>query len=276
MSSLIATAITEDQCRRDLTTRALVSKEMKATAVVIAKEEGVVYGLELVKAVFQKFDSRIKVKMLAREGQHVKKGQNVLQVQGRARAILSGERVALNLLSHLSGIATLTNEFVRRVYPFKVKILDTRKTLPGLRSLQKMAVRYGGGVNHRMNLSEMIMIKDNHHKIIAQQKKSLIGLIQDLRKKVSVPIEVEVDDLEQLSVVLQARPDVVLLDNMNLSQLRRAVEMRKMSAPNVLLEASGGIHLGNVRPIAQTGVDRISIGALTHSAKALDFSIEVK
>ena len=208
------------------------------------------------------------------DGSCLERGKTIATVSGSLRSILAAERTALNFLQHLSGIASLTRKFVEAAAGFRAKILDTRKTTPGWRLLEKYAVRMGGGVNHRMGLFDAILIKDNH----------LAGLKADLRKAVEMaraypgnsglPAEVEVDSLGQLEDALAVRAEIVLLDNMNLDELRAAVARRDAVAPSVLLEASGGVNLFTVRDIASTGVDRISVGALTHSAPALDIALD--
>jgi nicotinate-nucleotide pyrophosphorylase (carboxylating) len=221
-------------------------------------------------------DSKLAFAEKAQNGDAVESGRELAAVRGSLRSILATERIALNFLQRLSGIATLTRKYVDAVAGFRAKILDTRKTTPGWRLLEKYAVRCGGGTNHRMGLYDGILIKDNH----------LAGLGGDLRKAVKTarefpgnqgqPVEVEVDSIEQLEIALAAGADIVLLDNMSLDQLRAAVARRNAVAPNVLLEASGGVTLATVRNIAATGVDRISVGALTHSAPALDIALDYR
>jgi len=195
-----------------------------------------------------------------------------MRFKGRTRALLSGERTALNFLSYLSGISTLTNQYVKAIKGYPAHILDTRKTTPGLRTLEKMAVRVGGGKNHRFNLNDMVMIKDNHR--IAQARQSSIqDAIKKVRQRTSKPLCVEVDNLEEYKQALQADPCIILLDNMSTSQ-KKAVEIRACLKKKFLLEASGGITLKNIRQVAKTGIDRISIGAITHSPPTIDFTME--
>lgn len=268
-------ALKEDRSTQDVTTNILVPKGQTSKAVIIVREESVICGLDIVKYIFKKLDPRIKLKFHCKDGDKVKRNNKVVNLEGKTRAILSGERVALNFLAYLSGIANTTNKFVERVYPHKVQVMDTRKTIPGLRALVKMAVRVGGGVNHRFNLKEMVMIKDNHQ-IAYQKNGSIQEAIHNIRRKTYKRIVAEVDNLTQFKQALEARPDIILLDNMNPKQLRKAVTLNQADKNPSLLEASGGITLRTIRRVAKTGVDRISIGALTHSPKAIDFSMEFK
>lgn len=273
INTLIKTALNEDKARQDITTRILVAPDQQSRAVIIAREGGIVCGTAIVKEAFRRLDRRIRVVAHLRDGQSTKKGQKIFSIQGKTRAILSAERTALNFLSHLSGIATLTSRFVRQVRGLKAQILDTRKTTPGLRLLEKMAVACGGGRNHRLDLSDMVLIKDNHR--VAEHKYlTLRQAIKLARQKTRRPIEVEVDNLNQFTQALAAEPDIILLDNMTTTQLAKAVRIRAKLKSRCRLEASGGINLHNVRAVARTGVDRISIGALTHSVKSIDFSLE--
>lgn len=264
---LISLALAEDASSQDLTSQALVSPTEQAKAVIIAKEAGLVAGLPVVAEVFAQADKNIKFKSLVSEGQKVKANQQVAEVNGKARSILAAERTALNFLQRLSGIATLTHQYVEAVSDYKAKIYDTRKTTPGWRWLEKYAVRVGGGKNHRLNLAAGILIKDNH-----KVKKSITQAVGAVKEKYpQLQVEVEVETLDQLHEAIAAGADVVLLDNMSIAELAQAV---KISKGQVVLEASGGINLENVAQVAATGVDRIAVGALTHSAPALDFSLE--
>jgi len=269
----VVQALKEDQTRRDITTNILVKRQQISEAYIVAKESAVVCGLEVVRAVFKHLDPDINVHLLTQDGQPVRKGKRIVQIKGRTRALLSGERVALNFLAYLSGVASETNRFVKKVYPHNVKIMDTRKTIPGLRALVKMAVRAGGGVNHRFDLKEMVMIKDNHL-MAYHADHTIMKSIKAIRRRTKKMIVVEVDTLSQMKEALAARPDIILLDNMSPQQLRKAVKINRAQKNPCLLEASGGITLRTIRRVANTGVDRISIGALTHSPKAIDFSME--
>ncbi|MDZ4242821.1 MAG: carboxylating nicotinate-nucleotide diphosphorylase [Candidatus Omnitrophota bacterium] len=274
MRQLINRALNEDAAFADVTSRSLIPVSQRSSAAVIAKHDAVVCGLAVAAMVFRRLDPSMKIQISTRDGRAVKKNQKILKLTGQTRAILAGERTALNILSHLSGIATLTRRFVKQAGPSKAKILDTRKTLPGLRDLEKMAVRCGGGTNHRRDLSDMVLIKDNHLKTAKHH--SYPHMIREVRRKTSKPVEIEIETLGQLSEALAAGADMILLDNMTPAQLRRAVRLRDRLRKKCLLEASGGITLKSVRAIARTGVDRISVGALTHSPSAVDFSLEVE
>ncbi len=270
----ISRAIQEDRIHHDVTTQLLVPPHHLSEADIVAKEETVVCGIEVVQAIFQRLDPDMKITVHKKDGDRARKHQKIIHLKGKTRALLSGERIALNFLAYLSGIAYLTNQFVTRVRPYKAKIMDTRKTIPGLRALVKMAVRTGGGVNHRFNLKEMVMIKDNHQTAYCNKERSVEKAIKRIRSKTSHLIVVEVDTLIQFKQALKAQPDIILLDNMPPRQLKKAVEINKKRKKPCLLEASGGINLRNIRAVAKTGVDRISIGALTHSPQATDYSME--
>jgi nicotinate-nucleotide pyrophosphorylase (carboxylating) len=237
----------------------------------------VVCGLDLAKRVFKKLDPHARIHSHSRDGKFVKKGTRVLTVHGNTRAILTAERTALNFLSYLCGIATQTRRYVEEVRSTGARIYDTRKTIPGHRSLDKYAVKCGGGENHRMDLSAMAMIKDNHRAVYAPGL-STREAVQTLRRKTRKKIQVEVDTFAQFQEALEAGPDFILLDNMDVRQLRRCVLFLKqlnLKGKKTLLEASGGITLSNVRSIAKTGVKRVSIGALTHHLRSIDVSLEI-
>ncbi|MDP8212006.1 MAG: carboxylating nicotinate-nucleotide diphosphorylase [Candidatus Zapsychrus exili] len=272
----ILQALLEDTFDQDITTNLLVPKNKMSSAYIISKNDATVCGVNIAKDVFKKLDKKISFKAHCKDGDKVKKGTKIASLKGRTRAILTGERTALNFLGYLSGIATNTSKFVDNIKPYKAGILDTRKTTPGLRALEKYAVRCGGGVNHRHNLKEMIIIKDNHREI-SEHFDKVIDSIEKFRKKYKKIIVVEVDTLTQLRQVLTANPDIILLDNMTPIQLKKAVNIvkniKKRKKP--LLEASGGVTLKSVRSVAKTGVDRISTGALTHTYKTIDMSMEI-
>lgn len=271
ISRLIQNALEEDRAHHDITTQILVDRDQISQAYIISREDAVICGNGLVKEIFKKFDTKTTVVSYHKDGDTIKKNEPVIFIKGPTATILSCERVALNFLAHLSGVSTLTAQFVKNAGT--AKILDTRKTTPGLRDLEKYAVVCGGGFNHRRDLSDMVLIKDNH--LAAQAKDmTLADAIRKVRLKTKKKIELEVDTLEQFKHALQARPDIILLDNMNVAQLQNAVRLRKQAKSKVLLEASGGINLKNISRIAKTGVDRISIGRLTHSARSIDFSLE--
>jgi nicotinate-nucleotide pyrophosphorylase (carboxylating) len=263
-------ALDEDVGSGDLTSRYFIPEQRISKARIFAKEPCVIAGVDVVRKTYQKIDPGLKFIDALHDGSAGKPGETVIELSGSTRSILTGERVALNFLQRLSGIATLTSQFVAAVAGTGVTILDTRKTTPGLRALEKAAVRAGGGRNHRMGLYDGVMVKDNH--LLA--KPELEDAIRSVRQAhPGVLIEVEADAIDQVrDFVLLTGVDVILLDNMSPDQLRACVSCRR---PGLKFEASGGITLSNVRQIAETGVDFISVGQLTHSARAIDFSLEL-
>jgi nicotinate-nucleotide pyrophosphorylase (carboxylating) len=277
-AALIGMALNEDlRGACDLTSVALVPEVQDGVVQIVARQRGVVSGLPIVGLVFTRIDPSVAVDLLCRDGESVMPGRVLANVQGPVRSLLTGERTVLNFLTALGGVATLTRKFVDAAESAHTKILDTRKTWPGWRLLQKYAVRCGGGTNHRMGLSDGILIKDNHLAAWRTQAPdgSVSAAIRQARQRwPGQPIEVEVDTLAQLNDALHESPEIVLLDNMQPHQLREAVAIRDRFSPSVLLEASGGVNLDTIREIAATGVDRISIGALTHSAPALDVAFD--
>jgi nicotinate-nucleotide pyrophosphorylase (carboxylating) len=271
----------------DLTSEILIPAERIGVAVIVARQPGVLAGLQGAEMTFALVDPTLLFEEVCPDGSLVQAGDRLAVVSGRARSLLRGERTALNFVQRLSGIATLTHRYVDAVKGLSCWILDTRKTTPGWRLLEKYAVRHGGGHNHRLGLYDEILIKDNHLAALAPPLSPpvlggdkggdpLTEAVQLARQKhgTAVPLEIEVDTLAQLEIALKAKPDMILLDNMSLDDLRRAVNRRNEIAPGVLLEASGGVTLETVRAIAETGVDRISVGALTHSAPALDIGLD--
>ncbi|MFH0828285.1 MAG: carboxylating nicotinate-nucleotide diphosphorylase [Candidatus Omnitrophota bacterium] len=270
---MIRHALLEDIGKGDITTELTISKNKIVKAVVIAKENCVLCGMEVLERVFQIVDKDIEFIPKAKEGGKLKKEKTIAIIQGKAFRILEGERVALNLLSHLSGVATKTREYVEMVKSHKVKITDTRKTMPGLRELQKYAVRIGGGFNHRMALDEMILIKDNHLQITE-------GYTQLPKVPKGYKIEVEVENMAEFKHALKFKPDVIMLDNMKLEDIKEAVKIRNNTPfsshhPQTKLEVSGGVNLDTLKDIASAGIDLISVGELTHSVKAIDFSLDI-
>jgi nicotinate-nucleotide pyrophosphorylase (carboxylating) len=257
----------------DATTLATVPPRLTANAVLRAREPLVVAGTEFVETAFRALSSKISVKKILRDGQCAKAGQTLLKISGPARSILTAERVALNFIQRLSGVATLTSKFVDAVRGTGAQILDTRKTTPGWRRFEKYGVACGGGQNHRIGLYDMVLIKDNHLAALRNEKPNAIAAaISRARKKFpKLKIEVEADTLQQVGQALEAGAEMILLDNMTLPQLRQAVKMTRARAKT---EASGGVNLKTVRAIAQTGVDFISVGALTHSARAVDIALD--
>jgi len=273
VDSVVRHALFEDIGKGDITTQLTIPKNKKIKAEIITKEDCIVCGLEVIERAFKVVDKDTKFQPLAKEGQRLKKGKSVATVEGKAHSVLSAERVGLNLLALLSGVATRTHEYVEEIKPHKAKITDTRKTMPGLRELQKYAVRIGGGFNHRMALDEMILIKDNHLKITE-------GYNQLPKVPKGYKIEIEVQSLDEFKHALKFKPDVIMLDNMNLADIRQAVAIRDATPftshhPKTKLEASGGVEIETVKELAATGVDVISIGDLTHSVSSIDFSLEV-
>ena len=266
-------ALAEDIGDGDATTLATVPEDTGARARMRAREPLVVAGLELAEAAFTELSSAVKVERLARDGQRAGDGEILLRLSGPARAILSAERVALNFVQRLSGIATLTAEFVEAIKGTRAQILDTRKTTPGWRRLEKYAVTCGGGHNHRLGLFDMVLIKDNHLAALrGAEPNPVAAAVRRARETFpQLKIEVEADALEQVERAAEAGADIILLDNMNPVQLRLAVQRVKGRART---EASGGVTLGNARAIAETGVDFISVGALTHSARAVDVGLD--
>ncbi len=268
-------ALQEDIGSGDMTTDLLIPPDAIATATLVARLDGVVCGLELARAVFQELDHRLRIGLLAHDGQQVAAGAALLTVAGPARAILSGERVALNFVGRLSGIASLTRSYVDAVEGTEARIVDTRKTTPGLRALEKYAVRCGGGHNHRFGLSDGFMLKDNHRAALGVLGEDLVAAVHEARHRLGhgIAMTIEVDHVEQVAEALDAGADAILLDNMTPDQLSLAVEQ---VAGEALTEASGGITLESVRATAESGVDLVSVGALTHSAPALDVALEVE
>jgi nicotinate-nucleotide pyrophosphorylase (carboxylating) len=279
--TLIRLALAEDLgAAGDLTTRALIGERETATVRIVARQRGVLAGLPVARQVFESVDSAIAWSGALADGASLERGTVVAELSGSLRSLLTGERTALNFLTHLSGIASLTRQYVAAVAGTRAGIFDTRKTLPGWRILEKYAVRIGGGRNHRIGLYDMVLIKDNH---LAGWRTTgsghtIAAAIRVARAAVGgkIAVEVEVDSLEQLRDALAGPPDIVLLDNMTCDQLRQGVAIRDATAHEVELEASGGVTLETVAEIARTGVERISVGALTHSALALDLAFDWK
>jgi nicotinate-nucleotide pyrophosphorylase (carboxylating) len=268
IEQVVQAALAEDVGEGDVTTEATVDADAVGTAEVLLREPGVACGLGVSEAVFRALDPDLRFEPLVEEGALVDRPRAVAVVTGPERAILTGERTALNFLGRLSGIATLTRRYVDTIEGTGVAILDTRKTTPGLRTLEKHAVRCGGGRNHRFGLDDGVLVKDNH----LRSAGSVQAAVEKLRAATDLPIEVECDTLEQVEEALAAGADAILLDNMTLDQLRAAVAL---ASGRARLEASGGVTLENVRAIAETGIDEISVGALTHSARSLDVSLEL-
>jgi len=272
VKEIIRLALEEDIGNGDITTSLLIPEDSESRALIIAKGNFVVAGLPFVKEVFSSLDGAIRVTVFINDGAKVTKGEMIAEVYGRTRSLLSGERVSLNILQRLSGIATLTNMFVEKISGLNAKIVDTRKTAPGLRFMEKYAVRMGGGINHRFGLFDGILIKDNHIEAVGSIKEAL-RLAREGHHLAK--IEVEVENLIDLKEAVGAGADIVMLDNMSVSDMQEAVKIVRSSQKDIILEASGNVTLNNVREIAETGVDLISIGALTHSATAADISMKI-
>lgn len=270
IDKIIEQALLEDIGTGDITTESIIPSNLKAKGIIKTSEGGVVAGLDIVFLVFVKLDSEICFQPKIKDGNKILPGEILGEITGPARTILKGERVALNFLQRMSGIATITSKFCQQVKDFPVRIFDTRKTTPGLRILEKYAVRMGGGHNHRFGLYDAVLIKDNHIAVAGGIKSA----VNSVRKQIShtVKIEVEVENLSQFQEALKVQVNIIMLDNMDLETMKEAVKLVKGKA---LIEASGGITLEKVKEIAQTGVDLISVGALTHSVKALDISMEI-
>jgi len=270
IDKIIEQALLEDIGTGDITTESIIPSNVKAKGIIKTSEEGIVAGLDIICLVFKKLDPEICFQSKIKDGNKILPGEILAEITGPARTILKGERVALNFLQRMSGIATITSKFCQQVKDFPVRIFDTRKTTPGLRILEKYAVLMGGGYNHRFGLYDAVLIKDNHIAVAGGIKSA----VNSVRKQIShtVKIEVEVENLSQLQEALKVQVDIIMLDNMDLKTMKEAVKMVKGKA---LIEASGGITLEKVREVAQTGVDLISIGTLTHSVRTLDISMEI-
>ena len=269
LKDIIKRALTEDLGSGDITSNAILSDE-QATASIYAKEPGVVSGLFLAERVFEQLDEELAVQSLVAEGEFVEKGQEVMRINGLARSILAGERTALNFVQRMSGIATATAVYRKAIIGYNARVLDTRKTAPGLRGLDKIAVHAGGGCNHRIGLFDAVLIKENHIRAAG----GIGTAIERVRANTppEILIEVETTSLQEVEEALSHSVDIIMLDNMSIDEMAQAV---KLIDERAAVEASGGITLENIAEVASTGVDFISIGALTHSVKALDLSLEV-
>lgn len=268
---LLRLALAEDLGRAgDLTTKHFVSPKTRLSGRIVAKQDGVVCGLPLAAAVFKAVSPKIKARALVPEGAAVKKGAAVMSVEG-GREILTAERTALNFLQRMSGVATLTARYAAAVAGTRTRIFDTRKTLPGWRLLDKYAVLCGGGANHRLGLHDMVLLKDNHWALGGD----LPAGVRAVKKRHKVPVEIEADELAQVERALAAGADIVLLDNMGVERAREAIALIRRKAPQVEIELSGGVSFETLPELAKLGADRISVGKLTHSAPALDLSLEI-
>jgi nicotinate-nucleotide pyrophosphorylase (carboxylating) len=282
ISDIVQSAITEDIGKGDITSNIFIPEDSKSEGKFIAKEDGIVAGLPVAKYVFSQIDKNLVFTSNIEEGSRINKDTIIANVKGSTLSILSAERLVLNFLQILSGISTLTNRFVEKVKGYKTQIMDTRKTTPGWRYLERYAVRIGGGLNHRMGLYDQILVKDNHLKIMRGNREktcSFTKLVRKAREQTEngVLIEVEIEDIIHVKDVVDAGVDIIMFDNMEPSKIGEAVSMIRDTAKDrtILTEASGNITLENVASYAQTGVDRISVGAITHSARVLDISMDI-
>lgn len=269
IDEIIINALEEDMNYGDITTDTLISDDQKSNAILIAKDNGIIAGCEVFSRVFYLMDKEVVIDFHRKDGDIVEQNDIIAHISGPTKSILKCERTALNIIQKLSGIATMTNSFVNNTNNMPVRIVDTRKTTPGLRALEKYAVRVGGGYNHRFNLSDAVMIKDNHIKAVGSIKKA----VENAKAKIphTMKVEIEVENLDGLKEALNAEADIIMLDNMTINMMKEAVSIAKGKA---VLEASGNVDLDRVKEIAETGVDIISVGALTHSVKAMDISMK--
>jgi nicotinate-nucleotide pyrophosphorylase (carboxylating) len=269
LDSLIEAALEEDMPLGDITSESIISPDSESKAVILAREEGILAGIEVARRVFEKIDPSVDFRKKKNDGQKFKKGETLATIHGPSVSLLKGERTALNFLQRMSGIATTTGKYVQALQGTQTKILDTRKTTPGLRSLEKYAVKMGGGVNHRRNLSEMVLIKDNHLKIAG----SISEAVKKAKNKIKpgIKVEVETTSLDEVQEAVHSGADIIMLDNMPIKKMREVVDWVKGRVP---LEVSGKVTLRTIREVADLGVDFISVGSLTHSYKSVDLSME--
>lgn len=275
INQVVGAALREDAPSGDVTSEHLIPLEAMAVAELAAREPGVFSGVEVFVAAFKLTDPSVQVDMKIKDGERFENGQQLAVISGPARAVLTAERIGLNFVQRMCGIATLTSQYVAKIAGTKAVILDTRKTTPGLRAFERQAVLNGGGRNHRFSLSDMVMAKDNHLAVLTSGGKDLTTELRRVKAELpaGIKLEVEVDRLDQIAKVLAADVDIIMLDNFSLEDLRKGVELIDGKC---VVEASGGVNLDTVSEIAKTGVDVISVGALTHSARALDLGLDVK
>lgn len=273
VKQLIRSWLAEDIGSGDITTETTIPKDSVSKAIIHVKEDGVIAGIPIARLVFEVVDASLQFTALVQDGDHLKKGTIIIEVEGNTRSILTGERLALNLMQRLSGIATKTNEYVRALQGLPTRLVDTRKTTPGMRLLEKYAVRVGGGHNHRFGLYDAVMIKDNHIKGAG----SITAAVQAARQQIphTMKIEVETESFKQIDEALHAGADIIMLDNMSAASMTEAVKLIKQHSSHIVVEASGGINLETIYHIAATGVDVISVGGLTYSVQALDISLDL-
>jgi nicotinate-nucleotide pyrophosphorylase (carboxylating) len=274
LEKIIKNALAEDVGGGDITTLAILHKNISGNGEFLVKQDGIIAGLEVLETLYKIAGNDLKFVKHFEDGSHLSYGQIVAEVTGNAATMLTLERTALNFLQRMSGIATMTGMFVEQIKHTKAKILDTRKTVPGLRELDKLAVKIGGGTNHRIGLYDMFLIKDNHIAVAGSVTKAIQACKGfKAQKNIAAKIEVETTNLDEVKEALNSEPDFIMLDNFKVDEMKKAV---KIINGRCLIEASGGIDLNTIREIAETGVDFISVGALTHSVKALDISLEIK
>ena len=274
IDKLIDLALEEDINTGDITTESIIPESMNAVATMTAKQEGVVSGLEIVKRVFDRFQKDVVFTPYFNDGDFVKKGDVILKVEASYPTLLRGERLSLNIFQRMSGIATETSKYVKELVGTETQLLDTRKTAPGLRVLDKLAVKHGGGTNHRMGLYDMAMIKDNHIKMAGGITKA----VEQVRSRIpeTIKVEVETTNLAEVDEAIAAGADIIMLDNMDNATMTKAVEVIKASGKGIKTEASGNMSIPRLKEVAATGVDFISVGALTHTVKAMDISMNIQ
>jgi nicotinate-nucleotide pyrophosphorylase (carboxylating) len=280
---IIKAALKEDIGKGDITSGVLIDKFLSSRATIITKEDCVVCGLQIAEWIMTQIDYSVRFKPNCNDGDFIGRDKELVFLEGHVNSMLRAERTMLNFLEFLSGIATKTKSYIDKVKPYGVKVMDTRKTYPLLRYLEKYAVSVGGGANHRMGLYDQVLIKDNHIKSYSVQrtayseKVNLKNLVETARKKnlKGAVVEIEVSDTAEFEEALQGKPDIIMLDNMSIKDIKACVEIRRMSKTKALLEVSGGISLETIEEYAKTGIDMISVGALTHSVKSIDMSLDI-
>ncbi len=274
INKLLDLGIEEDINTGDITTESIIPESMNATATMTAKEDGVISGLEIVKMVYDRFQDNVIFTPYFKDGDFVKKGEVILKIEATYPTLLRGERLSLNLFQRMSGIATETARYVKELAETSTELLDTRKTAPGLRVLDKLAVKHGGGTNHRMGLYDMAMIKDNHIKMAGGIAKA----VEQVRSKIdpSIKIEVETTNLDEVRQAIEAGADIIMLDNMGTETMTEAVGIIKAADKGIKTEASGNMSIPRLKEVASTGVDYISVGALTHTVKGMDISMNIQ
>ncbi|OGS21528.1 MAG: nicotinate-nucleotide diphosphorylase (carboxylating) [Elusimicrobia bacterium RIFOXYA2_FULL_39_19] len=277
VSFIIKNALAEDIGTGDITAMNLISPTLRTSARIIAKEQCIVAGLPVARQAFKYLDKRCVWRAKYKDGSLVKKGKTIATISGLARAVLSGERTALNFLSRMSAVATLTKKYVKRISKYKAEIYDTRKTIPGLRILDKYAVVCGGGMNHRMGLYDMALVKDNYLSIYENGRIPKNQLVSALKTKLpyGMKIEIEAENIRDVELGIMNNANIIMLDNMDIKTIKKAVKLIRKSKKPIEIEISGGVNLKKLERVARTGADRISIGAITHSPQSIDFSLEI-